>query len=248
MYQGSLPQSPRTSWRSMPSTISIELPPLQLTDDLPRRPPTVAAGVITMIATAFLGTFTALLSFVALHHFNAMFQPAVAPIGASQHFVDQVQTMVRTAMIATSVLSLIMSTVLVLLTVGILRGNRGARMGVWALCVFGTAWTIAVLVAVILAHSMMPLQSSDITAAAVVRTAEESVPGWFPGVLGFLSLAQALGYVAAAILLAAPSSSPFFRSVLRPWHPHAEPSAESEHWSIGAEQEQAGTGASGPAT
>ena len=230
----------------MPSTVSIELPPLQLTDDLPRRPPSIAAAVIAMIATGFLGAFTALLSFVALHHFNAMFQPAVAPIGASKHFVDQVETTVRTAIIGTSVLSLIMATVLVLLTVGIVRGNRGARMGVWALCVFGTAWAIALLVGVILAHSMMPLQSSEITAAAVVRTAEESVPGWFSGVLGFLSLVQALGYVAAAILLAAPSSGPFFRSVLRPWHPEAETIDDVSNWSIGTDPEQAGTGAPRP--
>ncbi len=176
-----------------------------------------------MIATAFLGLFTALITAIALHSFDRRFPAAVAPIGASDHFVGQVGTTFRIVLIFVAVMSTIMSTVLILLTVGVLRANRGARMGVWTLCAFGTAWGVAILVGMILARSMMPLQSGGIIAAAVVRTAQESVPGWFPGVLGFLGFAQALGYVAAAILLAAPSTGPYFRSVLRPWRPQEWP-------------------------
>jgi len=238
MYQGSLPQPSRSPWRSAPSPISVDLPPLHLTDDLPDRPPSVSAAVVGMIGTAVLGVFVSIISFVSLRHFNTMFRPAVAPVGASDHFVAQVETTFRTFMIGIGVLSLVIAMVLILLTIGIARGNRGARLGAWTLCIFGTAWGISLLVGTVLAHSMLPLQSSEVTAAAVVRAAEESLPGWFPGVLGFVSLMSALGYMAAAILLAAPSSGRFFRSVLRPWHP--------ANWSIDRDREQAGSRASGP--
>lgn len=208
-------ENPNESGRS----VAVSEPPLLLTDDLPRRPQPIHLAVGAMIATAVLGLIISGATFAALHHFNATYRLAVAPIGATNQFVGQIEAVVRATLATVAAIALILSIVQVALVSGVVRGNRGARMGAWALSAVGVACAIASLLAMVVAHATMTTPSSDATSAAVVQAAQDSIPGWFPGVVGLLALLQALGFIAAAILLATRSSGAFFGRIMRPWRP-----------------------------
>jgi hypothetical protein len=219
----SYPASPDFARRENPyesgRNVAVSEPPLLLTDDLPRRPQQIQLAVGAMIATAALGLIISAATFGALHHFNATYRLAVAPIGAGDHFVGQVETVVRATLATMATIAIILAIVQVALVSGVVRGNRGARMGAWALSAVGVGCAIASLLTMVVAHSTTTTPSSGATAAAVVQTAQDSVPGWFPGVVGLLALLQALGYIAAAILLATRSAGAFFGRIMRPWRP-----------------------------
>ena len=118
MYQGSLPQSSRSPWRSAPSPISIDLPPLQ-PDRRSSGPPAVGLGrgrrddrhgSSRRLHVDHVVRLTAAL--------QRMFRPTVAPVGASDHFVAQVETIFRTFMIGIGGAFAGDAIVLMVLTVG----------------------------------------------------------------------------------------------------------------------------------
>jgi Na+-driven multidrug efflux pump len=52
---------------------------------------------------------------------------------------------------------------------------------------------------------------------AAIRSAQDAVPSWCSGLIGCLSCAVALGYIAVAILLAVPAAKAYFGRVIEPW-------------------------------
>jgi hypothetical protein len=197
----------------------LAAPPLVIAEEPPGRPHCVDAAVAFMVITSGIGMVIAAAALGSLQHFNATFPAEAAPIGATDEFVGQVQTVVRVSLALVGAIALILAINQAALASGIVRGNRGARIGVWTLSAAGVACAMLTLFAMVIAHSAAPLDSADPVGAAVVQAAQDSLPGWAPGMIGVLALLQALGYVAAAILLAAPSADGFFERVLRPWRP-----------------------------
>lgn len=201
------------------SRVSMASPPLTLTGDLPRRPYPINLALGVMIATSVLGMICAVLAVGSLHHFNATFRPAVGPIGASPHFVGEIESVVRGGLATMAMSAATISAVLGVLATGVAHGNRGARVGAWALCALGVGCSIGSLLIFVAARSSTPTGPSSETAGSVVEAAREAIPAWFPGVASMLALLQAFGFLSAAIMLAAPSAGAFFGRVMRPWRP-----------------------------
>jgi hypothetical protein len=215
----SYPALPEFARDESERTAVINAPSLLLTDDLPRRPRSIDLAAGAMIAAAVIGLVISGVTFGSLYHFNATYPIAVAPIGANDQFVREVEAVVRAGLIVMAAAALILSIVQAALTSGVVRGNRGARMGAWVLSAVGVAYAMATLLTMVAAHSISTEPSSGATTAAVVQTAQDSIPGWFTGLVGMLAMLQILGFVAAAILLAVPSAGAFYRRIMRPWRP-----------------------------
>lgn len=209
--------------------MSNPYPPLAFSRSLPPRPAVVTAAVIVMLTTAVLGLTVALVSVLGMHAFNDAFRRDVAPFSPPRQLVDTTEATGRVVFVSLAVVALICAIVTGVLAFGVLRANTGARVGAWLMSALGVISALITITGAVLVRVTFEAHNVDeqtaVTAAAI-RSAQDSVPSWCSGLIGSLSGVVALGYIAAAILLAVPAAKMYFGRIIEPWQLPVEMATE----------------------
>ncbi|WP_213454775.1 hypothetical protein [Rhizomonospora bruguierae] len=190
-----------------------------------RRPASVTAAAVLMLAMALLGVVGAVVMLVTVGGIVDDFRAAAA--GAARDQVNGLSTFLRTYSVLAAVLGVLGAILLAALALGNLRAVPGARIGTWVLCGLGLAVGCCGVFGVLLSGAV---QLNDATAAdpAVARALADAYPGWWLWVNAVVSGGQALGYIAVAGLLALPAANGYFQrtppaQATPVWYPAAAP-------------------------
>ncbi|WP_239485271.1 hypothetical protein [Micromonospora humidisoli] len=181
-------------------------------DQVPdRRPPvvTVAAALLGLMALA-AGVY-AVTSLLALGGTVDRFRGAAAGTAADPGDVDGVVRLLRLSTIGSAVVTVLVALLLVGLAGGLLARRRGARVGVWVVCGLGLLAGGCAL-AVLVGQRVRPLRlgSGDQGVADLFATLDDAYPSWWVPVNAGVSVAQGLGYLVVAVLLALRPANSWF--------------------------------------
>ncbi|HEX6967570.1 MAG TPA: hypothetical protein VF174_01900 [Micromonosporaceae bacterium] len=164
-----------------------------------RRPGVVAAAAGLLVVMAVSGAVYSVFSLASLFGIADRYRDAG---GASTALINVV---VLYTAVAAAVSGLV-AVLLLLLAAGVWRGRSGARSGSWVVCGLGFIGGCLSL-AVLLLQRAVPVRADP---AAVDALLAAYPTGWV-GLNRALSIAQVLGYLVVAVLLALPSAHPYFR-------------------------------------
>ncbi len=173
-----------------------------------------------MLATAAITLAVALTTVLGMHAFNDSFRRDVASFGPPRSLVDTTEMTSRVIFEIVAGGALICAIVTAVLACGVLRANRGARVGAWLLAAVGTISALVTVTGAVLVRVSVDARDFDTQTSitvATIKAAQDAVPSWCSGLVGSLSGAAALGYIAVAILLAVPASKAYFGRVIEPW-------------------------------
>ncbi|MGV9976598.1 hypothetical protein ACWDUH_02840 [Micromonospora wenchangensis] len=181
-------------------------------DQVPdRRPPavTVAAALLGLMALA-AGVY-AVTGLLALGGTVDRFRGAAAGTAADPGDVDGLVRLLRLGTVGAAVLTVLVALLLVGLAGGLLARRRAARVGVWVVCGLGLLAGVCAL-AVLVGQRVRPLRlgSGDQGVADLFTILDDAYPSWWVPVNAGVSAAQALGYLAVAVLLALPPANTWF--------------------------------------
>ncbi|MFY1626021.1 hypothetical protein ACN268_22915 [Micromonospora sp. WMMD735] len=195
-------------------------------DQVPdRRPPvvTVAAALLGLMALA-AGVY-AVTSLLALGGTIDRFRGAAAGTDADPGDVDGLVRLLRLGTVGAAVLTVLVALLLVGLAGGLLARRRAARVGVWVVCGLGLLAGGCAL-AVLVGQRARPVRlgSGDQGVAALFTTLDDAYPSWWVPVNAGVSVAQALGYLVVAVLLALRPANTWFTGG-RPARPGYGPSS-----------------------
>ncbi|WP_435871123.1 hypothetical protein [Micromonospora wenchangensis] len=195
-------------------------------DQVPdRRPPavTVAAALLGLMALA-AGVY-AVTGLLALGGTVDRFRGAAAGTAADPGDVDGLVRLLRLGTVGAAVLTVLVALLLVGLAGGLLARRRAARVGVWVVCGLGLLAGVCAL-AVLVGQRVRPLRlgSGDQGVADLFTILDDAYPSWWVPVNAGVSAAQALGYLAVAVLLALPPANTWFTG-RRPARPGPGPAA-----------------------
>lgn len=199
---------------SRPRSSVVIAPPL------PSRPAAVTAAAVVMSATAIIGVAVALTTVLGMHAFNDSFRRDVSSFGPPPQLVNTTELTGRVVFEIVSIGALICAIVTAVLAFGVVRANRGARVGAWLIAAVGTIGALVTIAGAVLVRVSVDVRDVDPETSitvATIRAAQDAVPSWCSGLVGSLSGAVALGYMAVAILLAVPASKAYFSRVIEPW-------------------------------
>ena len=178
-------------------------PPAPPPTAAPRPGAVTAAGVLMMVMAAG-GLAYAVLGAVTARGTVERFRSAAEATGVSAGDIDATVggVVANTAIIG--VVGGLVAVLLVVLSLGVLRGRSGFRMATWVVCALGLLCGGGALV-------WSLVQRAGRWDAATLDVLAPSYPSWWLWLSGGLSVAQALGYVVVALLLALPAATAFFR-------------------------------------
>jgi hypothetical protein len=169
-------------------------------------PVVVAAAVLSLMAAVGLAHAIA-----GLASLNGIVDRFRATTVASQSDVGTTVALLRGAVVIATVVAVVMAVLLVVLALGILQGSSGARIATWVVCVLGLLCGCGGLTALVVQRAVPWTFSADNQVAAdLVGALTSAYPPWWIGVGAGLSVAQALGYLVVAVLLALPAATAFF--------------------------------------
>ncbi len=179
------------------------MPPAPPPTAAPRPGAVTAAGVLMMVMAAG-GLAYAVLGAVTARGTVERFRSAAEARGVSAGDIDATVggVVANTAIIG--VVGGLVAVLLVVLSLGVLRGRSGFRMATWVVCALGLLCGGGALV-------WSLVQRAGRWDAATLDVLAPSYPSWWLWLSGGLSVAQALGYVVVALLLALPAATAFFR-------------------------------------
>jgi hypothetical protein len=179
------------------------MPPAPPPITAPRPGAVTAAGVLMMVMAAG-GLAYAVLGAVTARGTVERFRSAAEARGVSAGDIDATVggVVANTAIIG--VVGVLVAVLLVVLSLGVLRGRSGFRMATWVVCALGLLCGGGALV-------WSLVQRAGRWDAATLDVLAPSYPSWWLWLSGGLSVAQALGYVVVALLLALPAATAFFR-------------------------------------
>ncbi|MEH0842553.1 hypothetical protein V6U81_09210 [Micromonospora sp. CPCC 205711] len=180
-------------------------------DQVPARRPaavTLAAAVLALMALA--AAVYAVVSLLALGGTVDRFRAAAAGTTASADDVDGVVLLLRVLTIVSAVLTILVGLLLVGLAAGLLARRAGARVATWVVCGLGLLLGCCG-VAVLVAQRTNPVRGQTSASGELVGLLADAYPSWWIPVNGGLSVAQALGYLVVALLLALPAANAWFR-------------------------------------
>ena len=168
------------------------------------RPGAVTAAGVLLMAMAAGGLAYAVLGVVTARGTVDRFRSAATATGVSAGDIDATVggIIANTAIIG--VVGVLVAALLVVLSLGVLRGRSGFRMATWVVCALGLLCGGGALV-------WSLVQRAGRWDAATLDALAPSYPSWWIWLSGGLSVAQALGYVVVALLLALPAATAFFR-------------------------------------
>ena len=180
-----------------------------------QRPTTVTVATYLLFLTAGMQVVSAIVSFAVIGSFRDAWAKALEGVDGAEEAASVMSTTTTAALVGAGVIAALFAVAYVLLGVFVGRGSNGARI---------TTWVLAGLAACCNGFGVTGSMSGrggftgtgggDIngrTADEVARAFEEALPGWYQPVTTLLSLVALVLAVAVIILLALPSSHPYFR-------------------------------------
>jgi F0F1-type ATP synthase membrane subunit c/vacuolar-type H+-ATPase subunit K len=192
---------------------------------LGRRPAAVTITAGLMALMALLGVVGAIASLAIMNRLVDRFRERAARTDASANEIDTIVGIIRAFSIISAIIGILIALVLIGLALGNLRGSNASRIATWALCGIGIVCGCCGLFGVLAQNNAaFSGMSDDRTAEDLGRALADASPGWWTVLSGALSVGQALGYIAVAVLLALPAASAFFRKpAAPPWQPTTPP-------------------------
>ncbi|MFF0470208.1 hypothetical protein ACQP08_00710 [Micromonospora zamorensis] len=176
-----------------------------------RRPAVVlmAAGVLLVMAVAALAY--AVVDLVVLGGTVDAFRTAARDTSASPEQIDDVVTLLRASAVLSAVVAALSAPVLAGLALGLLAGRNGARVATWVVSGLGLLAGCC-SVAVLIGERAAPLQlgSGEQAVAELLGLIGDAYPSWWIPLNAGLSVAQGLGYLVVATLLALPAANAWF--------------------------------------
>jgi hypothetical protein len=183
-----------------------------------RRPVSVAVAGMALYGAGAVGLVAALALLGAAGPVVDDFRRYAMEMGVSPPAAADIARAVRTALLSGGCGALALAVLSVPLGRGVMRRSEPARIG--ALVVAGASLGCGLVRTSLTAFG----GSVDWSAAAghsdpalsdgVAQAFADAMPGWLVGLGGGLTDLQALGYIAVAVLLLAPSSREYFRTRL----------------------------------
>ncbi|MBQ0978583.1 hypothetical protein [Micromonospora sp. M61] len=176
-----------------------------------RRPAVVlmAAGVLLVMAVAALAY--AVVDLVVLGGTVDAFRTAARDTSASPEQIDDVVTLLRASAVLSAVVAALSAPVLAGLALGLLAGRNGARVATWVVSGLGLLAGCC-SVAVLIGERAAPLQlgTGEQAVAELLGLIGDAYPSWWIPLNAGLSVAQGLGYLVVATLLALPAANAWF--------------------------------------
>jgi len=196
---------------------------VSITEPARPRPATVTAAAAIMIFMGLAGLVNAVVGLAAIGGVVDRFRDAAQATGASESDIDGMARLAWGTVIAAAVLAVLFAALLIALGVGNLRGRNGARIATWIVSGLGLFCGCCGLLAVISQSALSWNISTDNRTEDLTQALTDAYPGWWIGLNGVVSAAQALGYLVVALLLALPASHPYFRGGASPVAPVPPP-------------------------
>ncbi|WP_328368499.1 hypothetical protein OHQ88_25920 [Micromonospora zamorensis] len=176
-----------------------------------RRPAVVlmAAGVLLVMAVAALAY--AVVDLVVLGGTVDAFRTAARDTSARPEQIGDVVTLLRASAVLSAVVAALSVPVLAGLALGLLAGRNGARVATWVVSGLGLLAGCC-SVAVLIGERAAPLQlgSGEQAVAELLGLIGDAYPSWWIPLNAGLSVAQGLGYLVVATLLALPAANAWF--------------------------------------
>jgi hypothetical protein len=182
-----------------------------------RRPISVVMAGVALYGSGAVGVLAALALLAAAGPVVDEFRRSAIELGLSPPDAADTARAIRTALLSGGAGALALSVLSLPLARGVLRRREPARVG--ALVVAGASLGCALVRTSVTAFGSSVDWSAtaghaDLAGDAVAQAFADAMPGWFVGLGGGLTDLQALGYIAVAVLLLAPSSREYFRTRL----------------------------------
>ncbi|GAA1419988.1 hypothetical protein ACFQZ4_25910 [Catellatospora coxensis] len=186
----------------------------------PARPTVVTAAAAILGLLALLHLVNAILHLAAISGVLNRLRVRAVLAGVSPAVLVDLENSAKATLLTSAAVAVIAAIVLLALAWGVWQGNRVARILTWIVCGLGILLACCgVSGAVSLGTGNVTVQGGgDPSYTRGVQALVDSFPGWWAVPFGLSSLAQVLGYIATAVLLALPAANAFF-SRTRPLPP-----------------------------
>ncbi len=176
----------------------------------PRRPLTVRLAAVLLVAMGLAGLGYAVATLIVAPGVVDRFRAAAS--GADRTDVDGYVTVVWVGAALGAVLAVIIFALFVVLALALRRGSQASRVGTWVVCglgvLFGCVSTVAVTAQ----------RSGDGAPGTLGVALSEAYPGSWIGLNVAMAVAQMVGYLVVAVLLAVAPGA-FFRRQTPPGQP-----------------------------
>jgi hypothetical protein len=189
-----------------------------------QRPTTVTIATYLLFATAAMEVVSAIVSFAMLGAFRDAWAKALEGVDGAEGAASMTSTATTVAQVTTGAVAAGFAVAYILLGVFVGKGSNGARITTWVLagltaCCngFGAAGSGSGRVGFTGTGSTGDVGGR--TPDQVARAFAEALPGWYQPVTILMSVVALLLAVAVIILLALPSSHPYFRKPELAWLP-----------------------------
>lgn len=177
-----------------------------------RRPTVVTAAAAILALLALLSLVNALVHLAAINSVLNRFRVRAVLEGVNPGDLGPLETTLKAGLIGSALVLVLAAIILLALAWGVWQGNRVARVLTWVVCGLG------IMLACCGLSGATTLGTSNVTVRgggdpSITRGTQalvDSFPGWWAGLTGLSSVAQVLGYIATAVLLALPAASAWF--------------------------------------
>ncbi|MFF5214000.1 hypothetical protein [Micromonospora sp. NPDC000442] len=175
-----------------------------------RRPAAVVLAVATLVVMALGALVFAVIGLASVSGTVDRFR-ATADAGADPGQVDAVVALLRASVVVSAVLSILAGLLLVGLALGLAARRPAARVATWVVAGLGMCCGCGGIAALIVQRAT-PLEFGDDRATAeLLALVPDAHPSWWIPLTATLSIAQVLGYLVVAVLLALPAANAWFR-------------------------------------
>jgi hypothetical protein len=172
-----------------------------------RRPAPVTVASVLLVVMGAGGLAYGVSSVAVLPGVLRRFRAAAQDLGAGPTDVDGFVAVLRTVAWSALVLGVALFAVLLVAALGLRKGRRGARTGVWVLCGLGLVGGIGAAVAVALQRGI----PTDLPGNGLGPALAAAYPAGWVGLNVALALGQIVGYAAVALLVGSGSGTWFAR-------------------------------------
>ncbi|MCG5436708.1 hypothetical protein [Micromonospora foliorum] len=188
-----------------------------------RRPAAVLSAATVLLVMAVAALAYAVVDLVVLGGTVDAFRSAARDTSASSEQINDVVTLLRASAVLSAVVAALSAPLLAGLALGLLAGRNGVRVATWVVSGLGLLAGCC-SVAVVVGERAAPLQlgSGEQALAELLGLIGGAYPSWWIPLNAGLSVAQGLGYLVVATLLALPAANSWFGRH-RPTTPTAPP-------------------------
>ena len=182
-----------------------------------RRPGVVTTAALLMFLMAVAGLVVPIIMITTVAGAVDEIRERAAGVPAADLDEAVAFYQVYTGMAAT--ISIVSALVLAALGIFLMVGWRPARILTWVYCGIGLLCGGCGLIMAVGAGSLDLGETLDINASseqALTDAVADAFPGWWLPLAGGVSVGQALGYIAVAVLLMLPAASAYFRKSQQP--------------------------------